>query len=149
MPTTPGSTRLRGDDLGSRHPHPGDGPMDATPLTSSAAQRAGRDRPRSEDRAYPGTLGVVYEAEQLSLSRHVALKVLPRNMLWDAKAKWRFEREAKSAAKLHHTNIGRSGWASSTGKCPRTSGRSCTRRGERLWFAVRRRPRYFRWPSRP
>ena len=34
MPTTPGSTRLRGDDLGSRHPHPGDGPMDTTPLTS-------------------------------------------------------------------------------------------------------------------
>ncbi len=59
MPTTPGSTRLPGDDLGSRHPHPGDGPMDTTPLTSSAAQRAGRDRPRSEDRAYPGTLGVV------------------------------------------------------------------------------------------
>jgi hypothetical protein len=33
--------------------------MDTTPLTSSAAQRAGRDRPRSEDRAYPDTLAVV------------------------------------------------------------------------------------------
>ncbi len=50
-------------------------------------------------------MGVVYEAEQVSLGRHVALKVLPKSMLLDAKAKRRFEREAKSAAKLHHTNI--------------------------------------------
>jgi WD40 repeat protein/tetratricopeptide (TPR) repeat protein len=52
-----------------------------------------------------GGMGIVYEAEQVSLGRHVALKVLPRSMLIDAKAKRRFEREAKSAAKLHHTNI--------------------------------------------
>src|SRR5260370_19310604 len=52
-----------------------------------------------------GGMGVVYEAEQVSLGRHVALKLLPKNMLLDAKAKQRFEREAKSAAKLHHTNI--------------------------------------------
>ena len=50
-------------------------------------------------------MGIVYEAEQVSLGRHVALKVLPRNMLIDAKAKRRFEREAKAAARLHHTNI--------------------------------------------
>jgi len=52
-----------------------------------------------------GGMGVVYEAEQVSLGRHVALKVLPKNMLLDVQAKRRFEREAKSAAKLHHTNI--------------------------------------------
>ena len=52
-----------------------------------------------------GGMGIVYEAEQVSLGRHVALKVLPKSMLLDAKAKRRFEREAKSAAKLHHTNI--------------------------------------------
>jgi WD40 repeat protein/serine/threonine protein kinase len=52
-----------------------------------------------------GGMGIVYEAEQVSLGRHVALKVLPRNLLLDARAKRRFEREAKSAAKLHHTNI--------------------------------------------
>ena len=52
-----------------------------------------------------GGMGIVYEAEQVSLGRHVALKVLPRSMLLDAKAKRRFEREAKAAAKLHHTNI--------------------------------------------
>jgi serine/threonine protein kinase len=52
-----------------------------------------------------GGMGVVYEAEQVSLGRHVALKVLPRKMLVDARAKRRFEREAKAAARLHHTNI--------------------------------------------
>ncbi len=52
-----------------------------------------------------GGMGVVYEAEQVSLGRHVALKVLPRTKLLDARAKRRFEREAKAAAKLHHTNI--------------------------------------------
>jgi serine/threonine protein kinase len=52
-----------------------------------------------------GGMGIVYEAEQVSLGRHVALKVLPRSMLVDSRAKRRFEREAKSAARLHHTNI--------------------------------------------
>src|SRR5262249_455229 len=52
-----------------------------------------------------GGMGFVYEAEQMSLGRHVALKLLPRNMLIDPKAKRRFEREAKAAARLHHTNI--------------------------------------------
>jgi eukaryotic-like serine/threonine-protein kinase len=52
-----------------------------------------------------GGMGVVYEAEQVSLGRHVALKVLPQTLLPDDKAKRRFEREAKAAAKLHHTNI--------------------------------------------
>jgi WD40 repeat protein/serine/threonine protein kinase len=52
-----------------------------------------------------GGMGVVYEAEQVSLGRHVALKVLPRKVLPDARAKQRFEREAKAAARLHHTNI--------------------------------------------
>ena len=50
-------------------------------------------------------MGVVYEAEQVSLGRHVALKVLPRQLLVDARTKQRFEREARSAARLHHTNI--------------------------------------------
>jgi WD40 repeat protein/serine/threonine protein kinase len=52
-----------------------------------------------------GGMGIVYEAEQVSLGRHVALKVLPKSMLLDDKAKRRFEREAKAAARLHHTNI--------------------------------------------
>jgi WD40 repeat protein/serine/threonine protein kinase len=52
-----------------------------------------------------GGMGVVYEAEQASLGRHVALKVLPRQLLVDPRAKQRFEREARAAARLHHTNI--------------------------------------------
>jgi serine/threonine protein kinase/WD40 repeat protein/Flp pilus assembly protein TadD len=52
-----------------------------------------------------GGMGVVYEAEQVSLGRHVALKLLPNQALQDIKHKRRFEREARAAAKLHHTNI--------------------------------------------
>ena len=52
-----------------------------------------------------GGMGVVYEAEQVSLGRHVALKILPPQMVRDRKQRLRFEREAKAAAKLHHTNI--------------------------------------------
>jgi eukaryotic-like serine/threonine-protein kinase len=52
-----------------------------------------------------GGMGVVYEAEQVSLGRHVALKVLSHKRLVDARMKRRFEREAKAAARLHHTNI--------------------------------------------
>ena len=52
-----------------------------------------------------GGMGVVYEAEQVSLGRHVALKILPLQMVRDRKQRLRFEREAKAAAKLHHSNI--------------------------------------------
>src|SRR5262245_51265280 len=52
-----------------------------------------------------GGMGVVYEAEQESLGRHVALKVLPSSALLDAKQVDRFQREARAAARLHHTNI--------------------------------------------
>jgi serine/threonine protein kinase/WD40 repeat protein/tetratricopeptide (TPR) repeat protein len=52
-----------------------------------------------------GGMGVVYEAEQISLGRRVALKLLPAAVFRDPVKKRRFEREAKAAAKLHHTNI--------------------------------------------
>jgi outer membrane protein assembly factor BamB len=51
-----------------------------------------------------GGMGVVYEAEQLSLRRPVALKVL-RFGAADPSAMDRFKREAETVAKLHHTNI--------------------------------------------
>lgn len=52
-----------------------------------------------------GGMGAVYEAEQISLGRRVAVKVLPRQFLSDSKSAQRFTREAQIAAQLHHTNI--------------------------------------------
>src|SRR6516165_10470369 len=50
-------------------------------------------------------MGVVYEAVQESLGRHVALKVLTVGQQLGPLQLKRFEREAKAAALLHHTNI--------------------------------------------
>src|SRR3954452_23320646 len=52
-----------------------------------------------------GGMGVVYEAEQESLGRRVALKVLAIHSLSNPAHLARFEREARAAARLHHTNI--------------------------------------------
>lgn len=52
-----------------------------------------------------GGMGVVYEAEQLSLGRRVALKVLPFAAALDGKQLARFKNEATAAAQLHHSNI--------------------------------------------
>jgi hypothetical protein len=52
-----------------------------------------------------GGMGIVYEAEQLSLGRRVALKVLPFASVLDPKQILRFKNEAHAAAQLHHTNI--------------------------------------------
>lgn len=52
-----------------------------------------------------GGMGVVYEAEQISLKRRVALKVLRFGAASDTEAMQRFQREAETVAGLHHTNI--------------------------------------------
>ncbi|MGI6415610.1 MAG: protein kinase domain-containing protein [Thermoguttaceae bacterium] len=52
-----------------------------------------------------GGMGVVFEAEQQSLGRRVALKVIAGSSAGSANGVRRFRREAEAAARLHHTNI--------------------------------------------
>ncbi|MFQ5807491.1 MAG: protein kinase, partial [Phycisphaerae bacterium] len=75
----------------------------ATELEASTVGRLGDYRIIRE--VGRGGMGIVYEAEQVSLGRRVALKVLPFAAVLDAKQLQRFKNEAQAAAQLHHTNI--------------------------------------------
>jgi hypothetical protein len=93
--------------------------MEALHPSSSAAQRPGNGGTTLTD-WQPGTvlgdfrivrevgrggMGVVYEAEQVSLGRRIALKVLPFALTLDSRQLQRFKNEARAAAQLHHQNI--------------------------------------------
>jgi eukaryotic-like serine/threonine-protein kinase len=97
--------RLDPDGL---NPRPGGSPLGVRPVDRSATTTpslpaiAGFRIIREIGR---GGMGVVYEAEEEVLSRRVALKVLPVSVLDHHRQVERFDREAKAAARLHHTNI--------------------------------------------
>ena len=81
----------------------------APPLESVEAVAKGRVRRLGDFRIIRkiahGGMGIVYEAEESSLGRKVALKVLAANLLSNKSTVERFHREAKTVARLHHTNI--------------------------------------------
>src|SRR5437588_304598 len=52
-----------------------------------------------------GGMGIVYEAEQISLGRRVALKMLPFAATMDPRQLQRFQNEARAAASLEHPHI--------------------------------------------
>ena len=75
------------------------------------SEKTGNEYPKTQIGEYRlireigrGGMGIVYEAEQVSLGRRVAVKVLPQGIFQDETAAARFQREASAAAKLHHTN---------------------------------------------
>jgi serine/threonine protein kinase/WD40 repeat protein len=79
-------------------PPPAGGPSPDLPAGTLGDYRVLREVGR-------GGMGVVYEAEQLSLGRRVALKVLAFAAVLDPRHLQRFQNEARSAAGLHHPNI--------------------------------------------
>lgn len=85
-------------------PHRANGVAEATPA-SHVSERIDIGDFRILREIGRGGMGVVYEAEQLSMARRVALKVLPFAALLDHRQLQRFKTEARAAGCLHHPHI--------------------------------------------
>jgi serine/threonine protein kinase len=80
--------------------------MQAGPQDDSAVVReALKDEYELEKELGRGGMAIVYKARDKSLEREVAIKVLPFSLSFDAEFVERFQREARTAAKLEHPNI--------------------------------------------
>jgi len=78
----------------------------AAPQDDSAAVReALKDEYELEKELGRGGMAIVYKARDKSLDREVAVKVLPFSLSFDAEFVERFQREARTSAKLEHPNI--------------------------------------------
>jgi serine/threonine-protein kinase len=90
-----------------RYTHPMSPPQEQDPALSRLDPLPGRvvaGNFRIDQLIGSGAMGNVYKAEQLSLSKAVAIKVLHPHLMGDAKLVGRFKREAKSASLLNHPN---------------------------------------------
>jgi len=86
----------------------GGGTLGATSGTEGLMQRLQRlveGKYRVDRMVGKGGMGAVFLAHDLTLEREVAIKVLPPDISMDAHIVKRFQQEAKTAAKLDHTNI--------------------------------------------
>jgi serine/threonine protein kinase len=86
----------------------GGGTMGASSGTDGLMQRLQRvveGKYRVERMVGKGGMGAVFLAHDLTLEREVAIKVLPPDISMDEHIVKRFQQEAKTAAKLDHTNI--------------------------------------------
>jgi serine/threonine-protein kinase len=86
----------------------GGGTMGATGATQGLMQRLQRiveGKYRVDRMVGKGGMGAVFLAHDLTLEREVAIKVLPPDISMDEQIVKRFQQEAKTAAKLDHTNI--------------------------------------------